>query len=118
MNASLQGNVIKPYQAPFPDPIVVRKGEQVMLDASKHTDIPGWVWCVAASGKSGWVPSSFLIITGSVGLLKRDYNAIELTVQPGDELELHEQESGFWWVTHEDGRLGWVPEECVRITRR
>jgi uncharacterized protein YgiM (DUF1202 family) len=109
------GIVIKAYQAPYPDPIVVKKDENVRVDRRQHTDIPGWLWCTAESGKSGWVPLKFLQLEGEDALLGRDYSAVELTVQPGDKLTLLEMESGFWWVTHADGRQGWVPEECIRI---
>ena len=47
--------------------------------------------------------------------ITRDYDAVELSVEPGDELAVHGALAGFLWVTAADGRSGWVPAEHVRI---
>jgi Variant SH3 domain len=105
--------VISDYQAPFPDPIRVKAGEKVTVDLGKTTNIPGWVWCTSRAGKSGWVPKDYLELRDTKGLMKCDYDAIELTVHVGELLSAHKLESHFYWVTNEHGRHGWVPVEHV-----
>jgi uncharacterized protein YgiM (DUF1202 family) len=48
--------------------------------------------------------------------MRCDYEAVELTVQLGDLLTVHKAESGFLWVTDQDGRTGWVPS-VRRVTQ-
>ena len=59
--------VIADYRASFPDPIRVKEGDIVTLDFQKKTNISGWVWCTQESGKSGWIPESYLEIQGLTG---------------------------------------------------
>ena len=101
--------VIADYQAPFPDPIRVKQGDIVTLDLQKKTNISGWVWCTHESGKSGWVPESYVEIQGSIGIMNCDYDAIELTIHVGNILIVHKEESDFYWATDQDGKQGWVP---------
>ena len=101
--------VITNYQAPFPDPIQARHGDTVTIDLNKQTNISGWVWCTNSTGKSGWVPESYIDIQESSGKMICDYDAIELTVAAGDLLTVHKAESAFYWVTDEKGKQGWVP---------
>jgi hypothetical protein len=101
--------VIKEYQAPYPDPIQAKAGEDVEIDNAKETDIPGWVWCTNHADKSGWVPISYLEIQGDRGRTLSDYSAIELTIHVGETLTVHKTESSFHWATNEDGKQGWVP---------
>ena len=102
------------YDAPFPDPLRGRAGERLCTDRSKATDIPGWIWCTAADGRSGWVPESYLRDDGANAFLLRDDDAIELTVRTGAVLVIHAEEGGFCWTTNADGRRGWVPTTCLR----
>lgn len=104
---------IKEYKAPYPDPIQAKAGEDVIVDPSKETDIPGWVWCTNHAGKSGWVPVSYLKIHGGRGRMLYDYNAIELTIHAGEVLVVHKTESSFHWATNENGQQGWVPTAHV-----
>ncbi len=43
----------------------------------------------------------------------REFNAIELTIDPGEILEVALEESGFYWASKESGEMGWVPCEYV-----
>jgi uncharacterized protein YgiM (DUF1202 family) len=108
-----QARVVADYQAPYTNPIAGRKGESVLIDGARKTDCAGWVWGVNASGQGGWVPEAYLERQGDRAWLRCDYDAIELTVRAGERLTVHKTESGFCWVTHEDGRHGWVPATHV-----
>ena len=85
--------VIKEWQPNYPDPIVLKAGETVAVE-DRPSEWPGWIWCTAASGKSGWTPIAYLDRTGDTARALHDYSAVELAVQPGDEVTLLESESG------------------------
>jgi hypothetical protein len=108
--------VIKEYEAPYPDPIQASAGEDVSVDLSRVTDIPGWVWCTNHAGKGGWVPATYIEVEGERGRMLYDYNAIELTVHVDEVLTVHNTESGFHWVTNQNGQEGWVPVAHVEPT--
>lgn len=38
----------------------------------RETDWPGWIWCTNDSGKSTWVPESWVQIDGDSCVLRRD----------------------------------------------
>jgi hypothetical protein len=107
--------VIADYQAPYPDPIVVIAGDEVSVDSSKKTDWAGWVWCTDRAGKSGWVPEAYIERHGDTGRMRRDYDAIELTVHVGELLTIHKAESGFLWATNQARQDGWVPSTHVEL---
>ncbi len=105
--------VITDYDAPYPYPISAKAGEMVTVDLAKRSDIPGWLWCTARDGKSGWVPESYLERKGGSVRLRVDYDAIELTIRTGSILTAHKLECGFYWVTDRNGHQGWVPANHV-----
>ena len=107
--------VIEEYQAPFPDPIRARAGEEVIVDLRKETDIAGWVWCTNHEGKSGWVPKLYVETKRNQGWMLQEYNAIELTIHVGDILKVHKEESSFYWVTNQVGEQGWVPIANIEV---
>jgi hypothetical protein len=71
-------SVIKPYQRPYDDSISVKTGEPVAVDFDKHTDIAGWVWCIAEDGRSGWTPRSWLVHSGDGWFVNRDFDATDV----------------------------------------
>ena len=85
-NSVSTARVIADYQAPYPDPIVVKAGDEVSIDSGKKTDWAGWAWCTGRAGKSGWVPEAYIDRDGDVGHMRCDYDAIELTVHVGELL--------------------------------
>src|SRR3546814_2698127 len=94
-----RGIVRAPYTRPYPDPIRAKAGDPVTPDLGKATDLVGWIWCAGADGRSGWVPEAWIDRTGDPWRLRRDFNALELTVATGDRLWIKFSESGFLWVT-------------------
>jgi hypothetical protein len=107
--------VIKAYRRPYANPIAVAAGTLVEPDFDKFSEVPGWVWCSAPDGRSGWVPRAWLRERDGHWQITRDYNAIELTVAEGDELDVEFEESGFFWVSARDGSRGWVPQDHVAL---
>jgi uncharacterized damage-inducible protein DinB len=106
--------VVTAYQASNPEPIVMGAGEQVQVE-DRATDAAGWVWCTHPNGKSGWTPIAFLRRAGDIAVALRDYSAVELSLEPGDELLLLEYESGWYWAVTSDGQLGWGPAEHLKM---
>ena len=106
--------VTQPYQSAYPDPIILKQGE-TLTTSDRQTDWPGWIWCTAASGESRWVPDAFLEINISPdqAVMRRDYNPIELSVQPGELLTAIETVNGWAWCKNAAGQSGWVPLECL-----
>ena len=105
----MPARVLKSYTTQYPDPIVLSKGDAVVV-GERDTDFPGWIWATAvATGKSGWVPEHFLLITGELAESRRDYSARELTVSEGDIVTIREEILGWALVETEAGGAGWVP---------
>ncbi len=104
--------VKRSYTAAYPESLVIRQGTRIRFER-KPTEWPGWIWCTVESGKSAWVPEAWVEINGNCCVLKRDYDSRELTVQPGDALEVVFTESGWGWVRNREGREGWVPLDRI-----
>ena len=100
--------VIKAHQSPDPDPLIVRKGERLSFER-RETEWAGWIWCTSDSGKGTWVPENWVEIEEDSCVMKRDYNATELSVIVGEVLTVEFEESSWAWATNEGGESGWVP---------
>lgn len=107
MRASMY-RVKKSYGGSSEDPLIVRKGDRLRFER-RRSEWPGWIWCTSDSGKTGWVPESWVKLEGQACIMTRDYSAFELTVSTGDELSATVIESGWAWVTNSLGESGWVP---------
>ena len=109
--------VIRDYRRPYDDPISVRRGEAVTPDRARTeaTDFIGWTWCVAADGREGWVPESWLDRKGGACKLRRDFSALELTVASGERVTLEYSESGFVFCRRSDGARGWLPDAILKL---
>jgi hypothetical protein len=103
--------VIKSYQAQYPDPIVIHRGETVSL-GRRDAEYPGWIWATSLlTGKSGWVPEHFLSPGESPrAIARRDYSARELDVVEGAVVSVIEEVLGWSCVVTESGDSGWVPQ--------
>lgn len=100
--------VVKEYAGTCLFPLNGRRGERLKFER-RETEWEGWLWCTSSSGRSGWVPESWLDLEDETGVLRRDYDAVELTVTPGEVLTASQFESGWAWATRENGERGWVP---------
>jgi SH3-like domain-containing protein len=104
--------VVRSYVVQYPDPISVRAGQAVEA-CHRDEEYPGWRWCRGVDGKEGWVPEQLLVLEGQQARLLRDYSAVELAAQPGDELEVIEEMAGWTRATDSNGRVGWLPTRCL-----
>ena len=94
------------------DPLVLNKGDTLDFERRK-TKWDGWLWCSTQTGKSGWVPEPWVKVQGDSCVMERDYNALELSVQPGERLEAILTASSWLLAVSASGTTGWVPLECV-----
>jgi hypothetical protein len=118
--------VVQAHRASHEDPIALRVGDLITV-GRRDTTWPDYVWCTGQDGREGWVPEAFLEATGGdaatgedatadatadVRRARRDYDARELDVAPGDVVLAGEEAGGWYWCEAADGR-GWVPAECL-----
>ena len=113
--AGTRARAIAAYDRPYDDPIAVDAGEAVTPGFARRTDILGWVWCTDSRGKSGWTPEAWIDRSVTPWRMFRAFNAIELSVRPGDMLRVHWSESGFVWATDSSGASGWVPDGVLQL---
>jgi SH3-like domain-containing protein len=102
------------YKVEYPNPIQVKAGESVQVGRADE-DYPGWLWCRAADGREGWIPSELLSSQGSPAIVLRDYSAKELAVRPGDEVEVEEVRHGWALVRNAQGDHGWIPKSHMEL---
>ena len=120
----MQYKVVKPHRPDPGDPREIESGQRLKFER-RPTNWEGWLWCEAEDGYACWVPEKWVTITQDVTVdsapgwcfLKRDYDPSELEVDPGDEMDVRFEESGWVWGRVLDGRKGWVPAECVNKER-
>ncbi len=105
------------YQAQFLDPIAFVQGEQVQLQ-QRDTQWPEFIWAIDIRGRSGWVHDSFIDVTAFPTISVRDYDARELSVEVGDEVEIIESLGGWHWCQNKFGIRGWIPDAAINQTRQ
>lgn len=101
-----------PHKASYAEFIAVKKGTQVAL-GRRDSEWPGWIWCTNDSGKSSWVPETYLDIHEKTGIFRQDYDARELTVEIGDLLAVETEAAGWLFCRSKSGEFGWVPKKCT-----
>jgi hypothetical protein len=103
--------VTEAYQSPYPGPIIFHAGEEVMIgkEFSEDPEWRDWVWCEGQRGNKAWAPKQYLEMEAGRGVFLTEYNALELSVNAGEVLKVHDIVNGFAMAETPDGRLGWVP---------
>ncbi len=103
--------VTAPHEQSHADPIKFSRGAVVEV-GRRDNSWPEWFWCRSADGREGWVHESFfkVEVDGERAVTLRDFDAIELSVQPGEALRCIERVGGWAWCMNARGHSGWVPE--------
>jgi len=104
--------VTKSHRPDSDKPIIAEKGS-IFSWKSKPTIWDGWLWCTSEDGSAGWIPESWLKKQGKKAVLKRDYDATELSANPGETVSGDLIESGWIWVTKRKNENGWIPLRCL-----
>jgi hypothetical protein len=95
-NPNPKARVQRKYEAQYRDPIQVKAGESVEVGRADDDD-PGWRWCRAVDCREGWVPVELLSRQEARAVMREGYSATELTVFPGDEVEVEKPATvGYW----------------------
>jgi hypothetical protein len=99
--------VLKADRPTNPDPLKMQAGD--LLEITGEED-DGWIWCRNRAGKESWVPLSYMTAKGDGKTCTAlyDYDATELPVEVGDELQAEQEESGWLWCENTQGKWGWV----------
>ncbi|SRR6266508_3527231 len=106
--------VIREYRTAYPEPILVRAGEQVIL--GRRDDIyPAFFWVTTRSGASGWMAERDLQLSGEIATACSDYEATELSITPGEELTVLDEVGGWLWCLNANEERGWIPATHVRF---
>lgn len=106
--------VIANWTASYPDPLVVRAGQQLTL-GRVDTEWP-FIWCTDDHGKSGWIPSSLIDrVSDEIGICRSNYDTKELDVTSGEQVAIERSEGGWSWVIAKSGQSGWVPDKCLAL---
>jgi len=107
--------VVRDYVPQYAAPISVARGAQVVVH-HEDIDFPGWWWCTASDGRSGWVPCELLeppVQAEARARLVDDYSATELAVMEGETVTMLEARRGWLSVRNERGARGWIPASHV-----
>ncbi len=92
--------------------IAVRAGDEVTV-GHRNVMYPEYVWCASQSGH-GWVPVDFLEMTGpQEARVLHDFVADELTVVPGEILDVVEDLGSWLRCRDSNGVEGEVPAAIV-----
>jgi len=106
--------VIKNYTSAFPEPLILKKGENLRVE-NKKSEWSGWIWSITEKGDKGWVPENHVKIHGNIVEIIKDYNATEITAVKGQIFQVEKEESEWVWVSSENGEFGWIPQKNIEI---
>ena len=112
-NPNAKARVQRKYEAQYLDPIEVKAGETVAIER-EDDEYPGWLRGRAGDGSQGWMPVELLSRQRAIAMVLEDYSAKEMTVQPGDELEIERVCHGWALVRNAQGELGWIPQSHLQ----
>jgi len=102
--------VVRPWTRSYDTTLRTIGGERVTVGVS-DLEAPEWRWCTTHDGLAGWVPEALLDVDvdGLEGVLREDYDAIELTVAEGETVNCERVMAGWGWCVDIAGNAGWVP---------
>ena len=112
-------SVIKKHTSEFSIPLTIMKDDTIEGER-RETEWGGWLWCKNDVDIFGWVPEPYLkkLPEDRKYIALRDYNAIELSVDIGQELMVLDEASSWAWVRTSQGDEGWVPlENLENVTK-
>jgi len=108
---------IKDWTTTFNYPIIVSKGDKILIDLLKKEDNPdwqGWFWCTFREAE-GWIPEQIVDViesnTISAGaVVIESYSAQELNVKTGENVLGEKILNGWLWCKKEgEETYGWLP---------
>ena len=100
--------VVKAWRATYTPALRVSAG-QTVTPGCRDDEYPGWLWVTNDDGLGGWIPNE--IAKGTE--ITEDFDTTELTVSPGDTVEITARSLGWCRCKMPDGCTGWLPESCL-----
>ncbi len=91
----------------------VNAGDMVGV-GHRNQQFPEMRWCTPERGHSGWMAESYFEYTSDTeAIVKRDYDASQLTVLEGEELEVLDEVGDWLLCRNASGIQGWVPRRIL-----
>jgi hypothetical protein len=91
----------------------VHAGDMVGV-GHRNQQFPEMRWCTPERGYSGWVAESYFEYTSDTeAVVKRDYDASQLTVFEDEELEVLDEVGDWLLCRNASGIQGWVPRRIL-----
>jgi SH3 domain len=91
----------------------VRVGDVIGV-GHRNQQYPELRWCTPERGHSGWMAESYFEYTSPTeAVVLRDYDASQLTVFEGEELDVLDQVGEWWLCRNGHGIQGWVPQRIL-----
>jgi hypothetical protein len=91
----------------------VRVGDMVGV-GHRNQQFPEMLWCTPERGYSGWMAETYLEYTSPTeAVVKKDYDASQLTVFEGEELEVLDIIGEWLLCRNERDITGWVPRRVL-----
>lgn len=117
--------VTKNWTTKHEDPIVLKKGEKVVIDTDRTENKigwQGWLWCISTTNQ-GWVPEQITQIVANMvkeypeANILEDYSAKELNVNKDDIVLGSKIQNGWIWCTKPgDEEYGWLPLSNLQLS--
>jgi len=104
------------YTLYYPDPLFLKVGEQIKILKEDDGEWKGWFFCEDIQGKNGWISKTYFKKENDIGIIIKDYNAIELTVKKDDEVLVIFEDSGWAWCKDSNNNEGWLPTNVLGET--
>jgi hypothetical protein len=91
----------------------VHAGDMVGV-GHRNQQFPEMRWCTPERGYSGWMAESYFEYTSDTeAIVKRDYDASQLTVFEDEELEVLDEVGDWLLCRNASGIQGWVPRRIL-----
>jgi hypothetical protein len=107
---------IAEHQANHAPAIRFERGEVITV-THRDARFPGWWWCIDKHGRGGWVHERFFEEDDYRFVGREDFDGHELTVSPGEQVEVLEICEGRALCRNTAGEVGWLPLDVLAESR-
>jgi hypothetical protein len=91
------------------------KAGDVIGVGHRNQQYPELRWCTPERGHSGWMAEAYFEYTiPNEGVVRKDYDASQLTVLEDEELDVLDVVGEWWLCRNERGIQGWVPRRILQ----
>lgn len=106
--------VTAPHRSEYPNPLILKREDKLILGERYQgpENWDNWIYCSTETHAGGWVPEQIIerLPDNRSGRALEAYSALEMDVDPGDQLQGGRILNGWCWcVRSKDAAQGWVP---------